>query len=129
MRAYAVEDKVFARRTTSVTIQQARDIAALLCDHFNSTGVTVKRSHPLACSSYSHAHMGKRKFIPATIRLEETAADWEVCHEVCHHICRTTDRGHGKVWADTYVKAVAVVISDWYAKVLRNEFIRTGVLT
>lgn len=134
MRAYDAENRVFARRKTPLTMDEARDLAGKLFAHFGVEPIVVKRTirrhpHRAGGSWFRHPYKGK----PGWIALDLIAPDWVVCHEVAHYAAwemhgHAIERGHGHRWAALYVEAVRVRISQTYADRLTNAFIRVGLM-
>lgn len=126
MRAYDVENRVFARRRTRLEMAEARAIADRLCDYFGVPPVLVMRTRDHARGSWYYPGNGKR---PPHIALRWDAADWLVCHEVAHHVVTVhgSDRGHGVAWAAAYVDAVDLIVGAWYGRRLYNGFVNVDL--
>jgi len=130
MRGYRAEAQAFASRRRALSMQEARDLAARLFDHFDVDPIVVQRvrsPRPGGNGSWFwHPHKGR----PAKIHLDVEAPDWIVCHEVAHYVAfeRNPREGHGREWAAIYVEAVRVVISEHYADRLHRAMVREGLV-
>lgn len=139
MRAYEIEDRVFARRRTPLSMQEARDLAGKLFAHFGVEPILVQRNRRGGRGATYRGRIPDYLGLPGRaprIDLCNEAADWLVCHEVAHHVAAS--RGlvrresgsrtwHGPVWAAIYVEAVRVGITESYADRLAAAFARGGL--
>jgi hypothetical protein len=112
-----------------LSMQEARDLAARLFDHFDVEPIVVQRPQHGGTRSGMYFYPRSRSGKPARIELRDDAPDWMVCHEVAHHVAHNRGhRGHGPEWAAIYVEAVEAVISEPYADRLHRAMTREGLV-
>ena len=129
MRGYRAEGKVFARRRRALSMQEARDLAGLLFDHFDVDPIVVQRPQHGGTRRGFYFYPRPRSGTPARIELRDDAPDWMVCHEVAHHVAFDRGhRGHGPEWAAIYVEAVEEFISEPYGARLHRAMVREGLV-